>query len=27
MLSKSEKSGHPCLVSDFRGNSFSFFPI
>ena len=26
MLNKSGKSGHPCLVSDFTGNIFSFSP-
>ena len=26
MLNKSGKSGHPCLVSDFTGNVFSFSP-
>jgi hypothetical protein len=24
VLNRSGDSGHPCLVSDFRGNSFSF---
>ena len=24
ILNKSGKSGHPCLVSDLRGNAFSF---
>ena len=24
MLNNSGESGHPCLVPDFRGNSFSF---
>ena len=27
MLNKSGKSGHPCLVPDFRGNAFSFLPL
>jgi hypothetical protein len=27
MLNKSGKSGHPCLIPDFRGNGFSFFPF
>ena len=27
MLNSSGKSGHPCLVSDFRGNAFSFSPL
>ena len=27
MLDNSGKSGHPCLVSDFRGNAFSFSPL
>jgi hypothetical protein len=26
MLNKSELSGHPCLVPDFRGNGLSFYP-
>ena len=26
MLNKSGASGHPCLVSDLRGNAFSFSP-
>jgi hypothetical protein len=26
MLIRSVASGHPCLVPDFRGNAFSFFP-
>ena len=26
MLNSSGESGHPCLVSDFRGNAFSFAP-
>ena len=25
MLSSSGESGHPCLVSDFKGNAFNFF--
>ena len=25
MLNKSGESGHPCLVSDLKGNSFSLF--
>jgi hypothetical protein len=24
MLNRSEKSEHPCLIPDFRGNGFSF---
>ena len=24
MLNSSGESGHPCLVSDFRGNAFNF---
>jgi hypothetical protein len=27
MLNRSGDSGHPCLVPDFRGNSFSFSPL
>ena len=27
MLNSSGESGHPCLVSDFRGNAFNFFEI
>ena len=27
MLNSSGKSGHPCLVPDFRGNGFQFFTI
>ena len=27
MLKSSGKSGHPCLVPDFRGNSFNFLPL
>ena len=27
MLNSSEKSGHPCLVPDFRGNAFNFSPL
>jgi hypothetical protein len=27
MLNRSGDSGHPCLISDFRGNVFQFFPI
>ena len=27
MLNSSGKSGHPCLVLDFRGNAFSFSPL
>jgi hypothetical protein len=27
MLNRSGDSGHPCLVPDFRGNGFSFFPL
>jgi hypothetical protein len=27
MLNRSEDSGHPCLVPDFRGNDFSFSPL
>ena len=25
MLNNSGGSGHPCLVSEFRGNTFSFY--
>ena len=27
MLNSSGKSGQPCLVPDFRGNSFNFSPL
>ena len=27
MLNSSGESGHPCLVSDFRGKCFQFFTI
>ena len=27
MLNSSGESGHPCLVSDFRRNAFSFSPL
>ena len=27
MLNSSDESGHPCLVSDFRGNAFNFSPL
>ena len=27
VLNKSGKSGHPCLVSDLKGNAFSFSPL
>ena len=27
MLNNSGESGHPCLVSDLRGNTFSFSPL
>ena len=27
MLNSSGKSGHPCLVSGFRGNAFNFSPL
>ena len=27
MLSKSGKSGHPCLVPDLSGNAFTFSPL
>ena len=27
MLNNSGKSGHSCLVSDLRGNAFSFSPL
>ena len=27
MLSNSVESGHPCLVTDFRGNAFNFLPL
>ena len=26
-LNSSGESGHPCLVSDFRGNAFNFSPL
>jgi hypothetical protein len=26
-LKKSEGSGHPCFVPNFKGNAFSFFPF
>jgi hypothetical protein len=26
-LHKSGDSGHPCLILDFKGNGFSFFPF
>ena len=26
-VDSSGKSGHPCLVPDFRGNSFNFSPL
>ena len=27
MLNNSVESGHPCLVTDFRGNAFNFSPL
>ena len=27
MLNSSRESGHPCLVSDLRGNAFGFSPL
>ena len=27
MLNSSGESGHPCLVPDFRGNTFHFSPL
>ena len=27
MLNRSDESGHPCLVHDFRGNAFNFSPL
>ena len=27
MLNKCGRSGHPCLVPDFRGSAFSFSPL
>jgi hypothetical protein len=27
MLNKSGESGHLCLIPDFRGNFYNFFPI
>ena len=27
VLNSSSESGHPCLVSDFRGNAFNFSPL
>jgi hypothetical protein len=27
MLNRSGESGHPCLIPDFRENSFSFSPL
>ena len=27
MLNNSGESGHPCLISDLRGNAFSFSPL
>jgi hypothetical protein len=27
MLNRSGESGHPCLIPDFRGNSFCFSPL
>ena len=27
MLNKSGESGHPCLVTDLRGNAFSFLSL
>ena len=27
MLNSSGESGHPCLISDFRGNALNFSPL
>ena len=27
MLNSNGESGHPCLVPDFRGNTFNFLPL
>jgi hypothetical protein len=27
MLNNSGESEHPCLIPDFRGNGFQFFPL
>ena len=27
MLNNSGESGHPCLITDLRGNAFSFSPL
>ena len=27
LFNSSGESGHPCLVSDFRGNAFNFSPL
>ena len=27
MLDRSDETGHPCLVPDFRGNAFNFSPL
>ena len=27
MLNESGKSGHPCLITEFSGKPFSFFPL
>ena len=27
MLNSSGERGHPCLIPDFRGNSFNFLPL
>ena len=27
MLNSNGESGHPCLISDFRGNAVSFSPL
>ena len=27
MLNRSGESGHPCLVPDFRGNTFNYSPL
>ena len=27
MMNSSDESGHPCLVSDFRGNALNFSPL
>ena len=27
MLNSSHESGQPCLIPDFRGNAFNFYPL